>query len=136
MKRRGFLTTVVVVVASLTACENMSTPDEPVWGKQPCAHCAMIVTDKRHAAQIVTSDERKFFDDIGCMIGWIHDRKVEPQKSWVRDTTSDTWVESSRARYVSGAHTPMDSGFEATMDKGISYDEMRATVLAKMQGQR
>ncbi|MBK9260579.1 MAG: nitrous oxide reductase accessory protein NosL [Polyangiaceae bacterium] len=132
MKRRWFLGS-VVALATLVACEKVSEPNEPVWGKQPCAHCAMVISDKRHAAQIVSADERKYFDDIGCMIGWIHERKVEPQKSWVRDTTSDKWVEATRARYVAGAHTPMDFGFEATMDKGISYDEMRAAVLAKMQ---
>ena len=135
MKRRSFFCIAAMIVA-VVACENVNEPDEPVWGKQPCAHCAMLISEKRHAAQIVHDGERKYFDDIGCMIGWIHERKAEPQKAWVRDTMTDRWIVATSARYVSGAHTPMDSGFEATMNKGISYEEMRAAVLAQKQRAR
>ena len=135
MKRRSFFCIAAMIVA-VVACENVNEPDEPVWGKQPCAHCAMLISEKRHAAEIVYDGERKYFDDIGCMIGWIHERKAEPQNAWVRDTMTDRWIVATSARYVSGAHTPMDSGFEATMNKGIAYEEMRAAVLAQKQRAR
>jgi len=35
----------------LSSCEDPATPKDPVWGKQPCASCAMLVSDPRFAAQ-------------------------------------------------------------------------------------
>jgi copper chaperone NosL len=64
-------------------------PKEPVWGKQPCEHCAMVLSDKDHGAQLVTKDdERLFFDDLGCMAAWSLEHEGAAAHEWVH--TADT----------------------------------------------
>ncbi len=127
------LTLAAVLLALGSACEKTDAPAEPVWGKQACAHCGMLVGDRRYAAQAVLAGERKYFDDIGCMVLWTDEQKSRPERSWVR--AGDAWVDAAQARYASGAKTPMDFGFEARPasagSAGVGWDEARAQLLAK-----
>jgi copper chaperone NosL len=127
MNRRALLGGMVALV--LLACTKTDQPVDPVWGKEPCAHCRMLVSDKRFAAQVVDAGDRFYFDDIGCMVSWLDDKKVEHM--WVRDALADRWIEARHARYVAGAKTPMDFGFEARAESGVGWDEMRDVVNAK-----
>src|SRR5262245_32503958 len=103
--------------------KGASEPLDPIWGKEPCAHCNMIVSDRRYAAQVMTaSSDRKYFDDIGCMVLWIEEQntngaRTSPANVWVHDSVDTTtttmssnrsWVDAKSARYVRGAKTPMD----------------------------
>jgi len=112
-------------------CEKLDQPVDPVWGKEPCAHCAMLVGDKRFAAQAVQRAERRYFDDIGCFVSWSKDHP--PERAWVRDAESNRWLDATTARYASGAATPMDFGFEGRAGGAatIGFEEMRASVLAR-----
>lgn len=117
---------------ALVACEAKTDQAvDPAWGKQPCGHCAMIVSDHATAAQLVANGDRVYFDDVGCMVAWLDERKVEPAHAWVRK--GETWVDAKSARYAPGARTPMDYGFVGA-DTGVTYAEMSKTVLAKVQG--
>ena len=118
-----------VLVLLGSACEKTDVPTDPVWGKEACAHCSMLVGDRRYAAQAVAGGERRYFDDIGCMVLWMEDRRSRPDHVWVR--SRDRWVDAESARYARGAKTPMDFGLEARPDDGIGWDEARAHVLAK-----
>lgn len=113
------------------ACTKTDEAVDPVWGKEPCAHCAMLVGDKRFAAQIVHDGERRSFDDVGCLVLWLEERHVEPARAWVRDGEASRWVDAKVARYEGGAKTPMDFGFEARAGGALSWDEMRGRVVAK-----
>lgn len=138
--RRSVLTWAVAAVAAGAACEKLDAAADPVWGKEPCAHCAMLVGDRRYAAQAVTSGERKFFDDVGCFVLWSEERPGRAQKAWVRDAVGTGWVEATSARYAKAARTPMDFGFEgravAGADPTVGWEEMRATVLARVKTDR
>jgi copper chaperone NosL len=133
ISRRSALAVLVVALAAV-ACKQTDAAAEPVWGKEPCAHCKMLVSDKRYAAQLVDeAGDHRFFDDIGCMVLFMDARKP-PERVWVRESTSGTWVDARTARYVQGARTPMDFGFEARNDGTIAFEAVRAAVLAKKRG--
>lgn len=113
------------------ACTRADAPVDPVWGKEPCAHCKMLVGDRRYAAQLVDdSGERKYFDDVGCLLLWMEAHKP-PARSWVHDAASSAWLDARTASYVPGARTPMDFGFEARASGGVAFDAAREAVLAK-----
>ena len=119
--------TCAMVAAS---CARTDAPAEPVWGKEPCAHCKMLVSQPRYAAQVASDGERYFFDDIGCMVLWL-DAHKPAERAWVHDATGKTWLDARTARYVGGARTPMDFGLEAHAAEGVSFDAARDAVLAK-----
>lgn len=117
-----------LVVLMLAACAKSLEPAEPVWGKEPCAHCMMLVSEQAPSAQLqLESGTRKFFDDVGCMVLYVDQEKVTPTASWVR--VGDGWKRAEEARYRR-ERTPMDFGFVGAAD-GVSFDELRAAVRAK-----
>ncbi len=121
--------------ALVAACERSDGPTEPAWGKQPCAHCAMVMSDRRFGAQLLTgSSDRFFFDDVGCMVLFLEERKPRAARAWVHDAQTGRWLDALAARY-SPAASPMDFGFEGRSSEGVSYDEMRERVLAGRRGE-
>lgn len=140
VSRRRALLFVAALGLGLAACERLDAPVDPVWGKEPCGHCAMLVGDRRFAAQIVTEGERKFFDDIGCMVLWTEKHPGKARGAWVRDAGGARWIDAKGARFLPGARTPMDFGFEGHAasvvgpdgrDVTVSWDEMRAATLRR-----
>lgn len=134
--RRRMLGLVLAFVVT-AACEKLDTAVDPVWGKEPCAHCQMLVSERRFAAQAVAGSERRYFDDIGCFVLWSKDHATE--RAWVRDAEGNRWLEASAARYAAGARTPMDFGFEGrapSADGTVGFQEMRASVIARANGTR
>lgn len=121
----------VLLLLALLACKgDEDRAVDPVWGKQPCAHCAMLVTQSATAAQLVAKDgERRYFDDIGCMAAWAKEHG-EPPRMWVRAPNDDGWVDARTAHYRTDAKTPMDYGFVAATT-GITWSELRARVDAR-----
>lgn len=134
--RRSALAALAGLVVA--ACTRDEEALDPVWGKEPCAHCKMLVSDKRHAAQIVEVGERRWFDDVGCMVAWLeaHGGREAPVRAWVRDAAATGWLDARAARYASGARTPMDSGFEAAAEGGIGFEAMREAVMARKRSTR
>ncbi len=133
MRRRDFLFLCLVVGAAPAGCSKTDTPVDPIWGKEPCAHCAMLVGDRRYSGQVVAHGERRYFDDIGCMALWLDAHGGQAEKLWVREV-SGTWVDAKTARFATGAKTPMDFGFEPSGNGEISWDELVRRSLAKAKG--
>lgn len=131
MRRRAFLQGAAMLLVS---CAKTDEPVDPVWGKEPCAHCAMLVGDRRAAAQIGGGGERRFFDDVGCMVLWLERRAERPARVWVHEEGA-RWVDAASARYQGGARTPMDFGFVAAK-AGVGWEDVRAAVLAKERSGR
>jgi copper chaperone NosL len=97
----------------LGACNRTAVPEDPVWDKQPCDHCKMLISDKRYAASLIDDQGRRFFfDDIGCMAAFERD-KPKNKARWVRDEESGAWIDAGAAYYRDGASTPMDYGYSA-----------------------
>lgn len=95
----------------LAGCNGSLEPWDPAWGKQPCESCRMLVSDPSYAAELLDQQGRRhFFDDIGCLDAYLVDHPaLVPQALWVR--VGPGWVDARRARYVSGAASPMAYGF-------------------------
>ncbi len=117
----------------LLACSKGDEPSDPVWGKEPCAHCAMVVGDKRYAGQALVDGERRFFDDIGCMVVWMEEHKST--RAWSHDAQGGGWVDAKLGRYALGARTPMGFGVEARAGAPLEWSEMREKVLATHRNQ-
>lgn len=134
MTRRTALTT-LAWCAALAACDRNEGPVEPAWGKEPCAHCSMLLSDRRFGAQLLTGEgERKFFDDLGCLVVFLDERRVRDARAWTRDAGGDGWLDVQAARYAAGAPTPMDFGYEARAGAGLTWEAVRARVLEKVRG--
>jgi nitrous oxide reductase accessory protein NosL len=117
-------------------CKASDAPAEPVWGKEPCASCKMLVGDKRYAAHVIDeSGEHRFFDDIGCMVLWMDGHRA-PSQAWVRDPATGSWLDARTARYVQGARTPMDFGFEARVGGEVAFETVRVAVLERKRSSR
>jgi copper chaperone NosL len=100
----------VLLVLTCCACEDLQHAVEPVWNKQVCAHCHMVLSDPSFAAQLVTADGRRlYFDDVGCLATYLHESRRAVSHSWVRARAG--WVEAATARFSSGASSPMGFGF-------------------------
>jgi hypothetical protein len=126
-----------VVAAALAVAAPGCTPGpevatDPVWGKEACGHCSMLVSEKPPAAQLTLADgTRKHFDDLGCMAAWLSRREdAHPVGAWVRQ--GEGWVPAAGARFSAGHATPMDFGFLAARE-GVSWGEVQAAVSAKVQ---
>ncbi len=129
MTRRSLLRA-LVAGAVLAACTTDHGPAEPVWGKEPCAHCAMVLSDRRFGAQVLSSaGERFFFDDPGCMVLFLEERGLGSAQAWVHEDSR--WVDARGARYASGAVTPMDFGCEPKSTGDLTWSDMRGRVIAK-----
>jgi copper chaperone NosL len=78
-----------------------------------CAFCRMAVSDRHFAAQVVApGEEPLFFDDIGCLVHHLRDRRAAPRAlAWVADHRTGEWVRAARATYTRnpGLETPMGS---------------------------
>ena len=136
MIRAICLSTLIAVSSGLSACKGADAATDPVWGKQPCAHCAMVIGDRKYAAQLVAEDgTRAHFDDVGCMIAYVQSQKVLVLRSWVRAEDTDAWLDAARAKYHTGARTPMDYGFGAIATGSLDFEQVRQQVLARERKQ-
>ncbi|HSB61823.1 MAG TPA: nitrous oxide reductase accessory protein NosL [Vicinamibacteria bacterium] len=119
MTRRGVLG---VLLATTAACAGGPPAPAPLDTRNDaCAWCRMAVSDPRFAAQLVApAEEPRFFDDIGCLAGYLRDAKPLPRggRAYVTDHRTKAWVEAARAVYtkVPGLETPMASHLIAHAD--------------------
>lgn len=124
----------VVGVAVGGGCERGGArAEEPVWGKQPCEHCAMLVDEARFAAQAATRDgTHVWFDDVGCLAAWLREHPGAATALWVdRD---GAWVPAGAARFAGGERTPMGYGFVAA-PSGIDWSELQRRLAARAQAE-
>ena len=139
---------VLLTWLSLAACQPREpVAEEPVWGKQPCGHCAMLLTERVHGAQLLSAaNERLFFDDIGCLVAWEADHVGQTKQRWARQfdqaPKGTGWLQADTATYQRAKHTPMDFGFVAVANPQgqqpaqpkVTWAEVVAAVKAKLQG--
>jgi copper chaperone NosL len=127
---KGWLVALVLVAA---CSESIDKPIEPVWGKQPCDHCAMILSDARFAAESASADGvRRYFDDIGCLMAYLREHPEAGARAWVR--LGNEWAPAASAHYHTGARSPMDYGLIADAN-GLSFTQAQAWVEAKRKGE-
>ena len=131
---RGML----LVLALAVGCgPGANEPKEPVWGKQPCEHCAMLLSDKGHGAQLVTTQgDRLYFDDVGCMAAWTLEHPGSAQRQWVRTVDTQAWLPAETAGYDRSDRTPMGFGFVAVSKPGaVDWPQVTAAVQQKLRSE-
>lgn len=111
----------------LTSClqEGTNTAVDPIWGKESCSRCRMVLSEKRYAAQrILPSGEVHFYDDIGCAMR--HNHAHNEGKLFVRPYGGEEWVAAEEVKYMSGLMTPMNSGIGAVKEGGkMSFSDIQ-----------
>ena len=108
-------------------------PVDPVWGKQACSHCMMLLSEPATSAQLLLKDgTRFFFDDVGCMAEWLERNPHDAALPWVRSVDHHGWQCAETAHFVDGQRTPMDYGF-LPAERGVDFTALRASVRSKAQ---
>jgi copper chaperone NosL len=113
----------LALAALLSACGGLAeAPPAPLdTANEACRWCRMAVSDPRFAAQIAApGEEPLFFDDVGCLRDFLHDRGDLPPRAvaYVADHRTRAWVRAERATYtrVPSLPTPMGSHLLAHAD--------------------
>ena len=118
-----------MMVMFLAACSNDpgSGPVEVKWDRDTCARCNMVLSDRRHAAQVRyrpadgTRGQLKKFDDLGCAVLWLDQQPWRDHSGveiWVNDSHSGDWIDAQSAHYKPGSLTPMQYGLGAQSEAG------------------
>lgn len=132
MSRLTALALASLLGAALPACAKAHPgPPEPVavhFGEDECAHCKMLVSDDRQAAELVTSrGVATLYDDVGCLLTQVAGSHPDPQSVFVRAFDGGAWLRGSDALLVrSGAiASPMGYGFAAFASRDAAETEAR-----------
>lgn len=125
------LTLTVLVFCSVSCGKKVDTAAaDPVWDRQICDQCKMILSNRNFAAQVINLDtgKRLYFDDIGCALRYLATEKMTPfsEKIILYATNANTgkWVDLKNGRIIKGYVTPMSSSFGVIdKDESISKDK-------------
>lgn len=143
MRRRTLLQAAVsaALVHPLAGCSGDpgTGPVEVKWDRDPCERCRMVLSDRRHAAQVRFVDPGgrsrvMKFDDLGCAIVWLDDKPWKAASSteiWVNDHRDGQWLDARTAHYVTGQVTPMEYGLGAQTEKAegaLTFEQAAAHV--------
>ena len=102
------------MVVGLTGCGGAMEPAAFDPATEPCRFCRMTGSDGRTAAQLAApGDEPVFFDDIGCLLGYLRQTASVPRgaAAYVADHRTRGWVRADEAIYTRHERlkTPMSS---------------------------
>jgi len=92
------------------------------WDRDMCVRCKMVVSDRKHTVQAINPENGRsyMYDDIGCLVLWFDEEKIEwadRAKIWITDTTTGEWIDARTAFYDGINITPMAYGFSAHKSK-------------------
>lgn len=120
LKRRILLcaSCLIVAVAVLASCQKQTVEPVALAPNDMCAYCKMAISEKRYAAEFMDSEGQTFkFDEIGCMINFIKEKKNATKVTtyFVMDFDERQWIKADDAHYVSSSElaTPMSGGIIA-----------------------
>lgn len=117
--RKLMLAFILFGMLILAGCANEQTyePVEINPEVDVCEICNMSIVHEHYATEIISASGDVFkFDDIGCMIEFVHEEESlsrdEIGKQYVRDVESGGWVELENAYHVyhEDIWTPMANG--------------------------
>lgn len=120
VKRRVLLWAwcLIIGVTVLANCQKQAVGPVALEPEDMCAYCKMTISEERYAAEFMDSEGQAFkFDEIGCMINFIKEKKSATQITtyFVMDFDERQWIKADDARYVSSSElaTPMSGGIIA-----------------------
>lgn len=136
MSRRALVSlAAIVLLAALVACGRSHGPRGISWDHEACAHCHMLIGDPAFAAQLETTDgETPAFDDPGCLLAYLAERRPRVAAVYFHHLREDRWIPGDRVAFVQVAGSPMGYGLGA-VDAGtpgaISLERAEALVVAR-----
>jgi copper chaperone NosL len=110
----------------LSCRQNTIEPVAIVAGDM-CSYCKMDISEKRFAAEFIDRDGQPFkFDEIGCMLSYIREKKNKTAISayFVMDFNQKEWLKADDAYYVRSEEltTPMNGGIVAFRDEAKAQE--------------
>jgi nitrous oxide reductase accessory protein NosL len=112
MRRAHALATALVLLCALSLPAAAAVAE-----KVHCAHCGMMVDQASlFSARIVADGKEIWFCDIGDMVLYLREKKMDPALAQVKDYPSGVWIAASQASYASDSkkfRTPMGWGLAA-----------------------
>ncbi len=134
---------IIIIVASVSKKKQIISVYEGNLEKKPIKiipnkyadiECAMTIKSQKHAAEVISpSGKTWFFDDMGCLIKWLEDKKFkEDAVLWTHVEDTDSWIDAKKAWYVLTDATPMGYGFGAREHKvkdSINFEQMKLKML-------
>lgn len=121
-----------ILALALAGCAPAVRPIP--YGTEPCAHCHMVISDRRFAAELVSQKGRAwFFDDPTCLAAFYASPDVKPEDVAlvvVNDfVTPDSILDARTAAYLQTPRiaTPMGGGIIA-LRAGRETDSVRAAL--------
>ncbi|RUM66286.1 MAG: hypothetical protein DSZ06_03600 [Sulfurospirillum sp.] len=137
-----FIAIVALIFVSLSKKEQMVSVYKGNLEQKPLdlnlhhlqdPQCKMIIDDISHSAQVASKSGKTWvFDDVGCMILWLKDKKLDHAKMWVWAKDKNSWIDATKAWYSINEATPMRHGFGAygmKKDGYINFNQMKNRVL-------
>lgn len=107
------------------------------WDRDMCDRCVMVLSDRKNTLQLQNPTTKKVhkFDDIGCLVLWFEEEKIDFKDSvkiWITDAITGEWIDARSAFYSSENVTPMAFGYSAHASKEsiksgveiLTYDEV------------
>lgn len=121
------------------AQERPRGPQPIAWDRAACAHCRMLVSEPRFAAQLIDQDGRVLaFDDPGCLLSWVNGHLPGAAvEVWFHHLHEERWVSAEQVRFISTSPTPMGFGLGATGEPAagsLSYEEALRRVAERSPG--
>jgi len=114
---------------------DTTSPKAHVGDKRVCPQCNMELSKSNVDTAVIEDDGKLYyFDDIGCMILWSSENKINLKESKVEVYSKDTakYIDSYSANYTFNEKTPMSYGFRAyekTKENSIDFNELRVRML-------
>jgi len=100
-------------------------------------YCKMTIRTQKHSAQVAFANHKTyFFDDVGCMVLWLHQQPKNniPKKLWAFSEDTNRWIDATKACYKTGVHTTMHYGYGAFEKRGnecLTFDEVKQSIVEK-----
>lgn len=119
----------------LVACGRDPNQPPPIaWDHEACDACGMLVSEPRHAAEIVTrAGEALVFDDPGCLFEYTLRQKPSIERAWFHGE-GEQWHDFANVAFLTNGSTPMGSGLLAVpkgTEGAVSFEEASGIALAK-----
>jgi len=114
------LSMILLILASCDS-DKVIKPVDIHYGQDICERCKMIISEERFSSQLILQNGEVYnFDDIGGMITYMSENKINPEKEkmYVKDFVTKRWLNSNEAVFVSleSINTPMNFGLIAVSD--------------------
>lgn len=132
MKKFSFLFSFLLLF--FTACSSTQNSSSEVKNETKiCPQCNMEVgKSKEYSSSLTTDKKTYYFDDIGCMVLWTNENKIQKAKMTVFSKDTHKFIDAISANFTIDEKTPMAYGFcayEHKQKSQINFEEVKVKML-------